>query len=547
MFCAISGEPPAQPVISTKSGQLYEARLIRKYIDENGKDPITGEVLSHDDLIEVKASPRAAAPRPPTHSSIPSLLTSLQNEYDGLMMELFTLKKNYDEVRMELAHALYANDAANRVVARLISERDEARSALASISGSLGASAGAGVGTDASNQGGDVEMSDGATTKGGLPPAAAQVITSTAQTLSSQRRAKMKRKAPAGYASAADVREFKTTASLPSMHSTKPPGVTSLDVSSSGNLLLTGGADKQVQVYDRASGRQIATLKGHTKKITRVVFSKPPLDAGIADVGTEAGEAPPPSFAVSASEDKSIRVWKLGASEGDPAPEYALSHVIKGYKAEVTGLDIHPSGALIGTCSKDGLWALHDPTTGERLLAVDAPSNETPEEAAGGYEYESFAFHPDGQLAATGTAGGVVRIWDVSAIQKVSTFRDHSASAGVTALGFSENGYYLAAGGKGSGEVKIWDLRKLSVAGTIDASESSKGEAGSVLALAFDPTASFLAVVGTDAKIYANKTWQLLAADDGNTAECTDCAWDPRDGSLVVSSLDRTVRILSKA
>ncbi|CEH17939.1 mRNA splicing factor [Ceraceosorus bombacis] len=523
MFCAISGEPPAQPVISSKSGQLYEARLIRKYIDENGKDPITGEVLSHDDLIEVKASPRAAAPRPPTHSSIPSLLTSLQNEYDGLMMELFTLKKNYDEVRMELAHALYANDAANRVVARLISERDEARSALASISGSLGASAGAGVGTDASNQGGDVEI------------------------LSSQRRAKMKRKAPAGYASAADVREFKTTTSLPSMHSTKPPGVTSLDVSSSGNLLLTGGADKQVQVYDRASGRQIATLKGHTKKITRVVFSKPPLDASIADVGTEAGEAPPPSFAVSASEDKSIRVWKLGANEGDAAPEYALSHVIKGYKAEVTGLDIHPSGALIGTCSKDGLWALHDPTTGERLLAVDAPSNETAEEAAGGYAYESFAFHPDGQLAATGTAGGVVRIWDVSAIQKVSTFRDHSASAGVTALGFSENGYYLAAGGKGSGEVKIWDLRKLSVAGTINASESSKGEAGNVLALAFDPTASFLAVVGTDAKIYANKTWQLLAADDGNTAECTDCAWDPRDGSLVVSSLDRTVRILSKA
>lgn len=44
------------------------------------------------------------------------------------MLELFTLKKAYDSVRQELAHALYANDSANRVVARLMWERDEARS-----------------------------------------------------------------------------------------------------------------------------------------------------------------------------------------------------------------------------------------------------------------------------------------------------------------------------------------------------------------------------------------------------------------------------------
>lgn len=72
--------------------------------------------------------PKTAVPRPPTLSSVPSLLTSLQNEYDSVMLELFTLKKAYDSVRQELAHALYANDSANRVVARLMWERDEARS-----------------------------------------------------------------------------------------------------------------------------------------------------------------------------------------------------------------------------------------------------------------------------------------------------------------------------------------------------------------------------------------------------------------------------------
>ena len=52
----VSGESPAIPVISKKSGLVYEQRLILKYIQENGKDPITGEELIEDDLIEVKSS-----------------------------------------------------------------------------------------------------------------------------------------------------------------------------------------------------------------------------------------------------------------------------------------------------------------------------------------------------------------------------------------------------------------------------------------------------------------------------------------------------------
>ena len=54
-FCAISGEPPQEPVVSPKSGQLYEKRLILKYIAENGTDPTTGDKLEESDLITIKA------------------------------------------------------------------------------------------------------------------------------------------------------------------------------------------------------------------------------------------------------------------------------------------------------------------------------------------------------------------------------------------------------------------------------------------------------------------------------------------------------------
>ena len=55
-FCAISGEPPQDAVISQKSGHVYERRLIIKYIEENGTEPITGDKLEESDLITIQAS-----------------------------------------------------------------------------------------------------------------------------------------------------------------------------------------------------------------------------------------------------------------------------------------------------------------------------------------------------------------------------------------------------------------------------------------------------------------------------------------------------------
>lgn len=54
-FCAISGEVPTEPVVAP-SGDVYERRVIEKYLAENGTDPITGAKLELSDLIKVKAS-----------------------------------------------------------------------------------------------------------------------------------------------------------------------------------------------------------------------------------------------------------------------------------------------------------------------------------------------------------------------------------------------------------------------------------------------------------------------------------------------------------
>jgi len=73
------------------------------------------------------SAPDTAAPRPPTHTSIPALLHLLQNEWDALVLATHNLEQKYNATRQELSYALYSQDAASRVVARLLRERDAAR------------------------------------------------------------------------------------------------------------------------------------------------------------------------------------------------------------------------------------------------------------------------------------------------------------------------------------------------------------------------------------------------------------------------------------
>eukprot|EP00775_Hariotina_reticulata_P003496 gene3496-3765_t len=121
MLCAISGTVPEQPMVSKKSGHVFEKTLIIKYIAETGKCPITGVDLAEDDLLQVTTS-KTIKPRSSAATSIPGLMGIFHDEWDALMLEHHTLRQN-----------LHTHDAACRVIARLLRERDEARAALSTL------------------------------------------------------------------------------------------------------------------------------------------------------------------------------------------------------------------------------------------------------------------------------------------------------------------------------------------------------------------------------------------------------------------------------
>ena len=131
-ICSLSGNIVEVPVISKKSGHMFEKRLIEKHIEATGQCPITGTELTKDDLLDVKTT-KATKPRSSSSSNIPSILSTLQSEWDTLMLETFNMKQQLDLGRQELSHSLYQHDAACRVICRLIKDRDESRNLLANI------------------------------------------------------------------------------------------------------------------------------------------------------------------------------------------------------------------------------------------------------------------------------------------------------------------------------------------------------------------------------------------------------------------------------
>lgn len=125
---------------------------------------MNGEDLTTDDLIELK-SQRIVRPRPPTLTSIPSLLSVFQEEWDALALETYTLQQNLAQTRRELSAALYQHDAAVRVIARLTKERDEARDALSKVT----------VGATRAGAAGEAMQVDSAA----LPQAVVEIIENT--------------------------------------------------------------------------------------------------------------------------------------------------------------------------------------------------------------------------------------------------------------------------------------------------------------------------------------------------------------------------------
>lgn len=104
--------------------------------------------MTKDALIVIAQTPQQYALANAVNSatlnanySIPNLLSTLQNEWDAVMLETFELRSQLDMCKKELSSALYKCDAAIRVAARAKQESDELRHTLTELTEAVGGQA----------------------------------------------------------------------------------------------------------------------------------------------------------------------------------------------------------------------------------------------------------------------------------------------------------------------------------------------------------------------------------------------------------------------
>uniref|UniRef100_A0A8C7M5D6 Pre-mRNA-processing factor 19 n=1 Tax=Oncorhynchus kisutch TaxID=8019 RepID=A0A8C7M5D6_ONCKI len=480
----VSNEVPEHPCVSPVSNQVFERRLIEKYIAENGTDPMNGQPLSEEQLIDIKVS-HPIRPKAPSSTSIPAILKALQDEWDAVMLHSFTLRQQLQTTRQELSHALYQHDAACRVIARLTKEVTAAREVsnktcpilvLLFILYFISQAGGAGEPMEVSEQ------------VGMIP----EIIQKRGKTV------------PEELVRTEDLSKYRQVATHAGLHSASVPGILSLDLCPSDtNKVLTGGADKNVVVFDKKEEQIIATLKGHTKKVTSVIYH------------------PSQSVVFSASPDSTIRVWSVTGGN--------CVQVVRAHEASVTGLSLHATGDYLLSSSEDQYWAFSDIQTGRVLTKVT--------DEAAGCALTCAQFHPDGLIFGTGTADSQIKIWDLKERTNVANFPGHIGP--VTSIAFSENGYYLATGAQDS-SVKLWDLRKLKNFKTITLDNNYE-----VKSLVFDQSGTYLAVGGTDIRVYICKQWSEVLNFTEHTGVVTGVAFGEHAQFLTSTGMDRSLKFYS--
>jgi len=509
LTCAISNEVPEVPVVSPVSGQVYERRLIEKYVTESGVDPVNKEPLSIEQLIEVKCSP-LVKPKPPSATSIPAILKSLQDEWDATMLHSFNLRQQLQTARQELSHALYQHDAACRVIARLNKEVTAAREALATLKPQAGGGMTPMVhgtpvhGAPATPSHGEPAAqaaAAGATQEAaGMTPDIVEKLQEKATVLTKNRKQRG-RTVPEELATVEAVREWAVLGSHPGLHSASVPGILAVDLAPDNARILTGGADKTATVFNKDTEQVVAALKGHTKKVNRVAFHREE------------------DLVVTGSHDATVRVWSVASG--------AATSVLRVHEGPVTGLSLHATGDYVLTTSTDQHWAFSDLRTGRLISKVTDPTAPVPLTCA--------QFHPDGLIFGTGGHDSAVKIWDLKEQSNVANFPGHSGQ--VAALSFSENGYYLATAADDNC-VKLWDLRKLRNFETLQLDEGYE-----VRDLCFDSSGTYLAVAGSDVRVYHCKKWTELKVLSEHTAMATGVRFGGHSQFLASTSMDRTLKV----
>jgi WD40 repeat protein len=280
--------------------------------------------------------------------------------------------------------------------------------------------------------------------------------------------------------------------------------VNSVAFSRDGRTLATASFDKTVRLWDAATHKQTATLKGHTDTVNRVTFS------------------PNGRTLATASADKTVRLWD--------AATHKQTATLKGHTDTVNRVTFSPNGRTLATASFDTTVRLWDAATHKQTATLKGHTDTV----------NSVTFSPNGRTLATASFDKTVRLWDAATHKQTATLKGHTDA--VNSVAFSRDGRTLATASFDK-TVRLWD------AATHKQTATLKGHTNTVNSVTFSPNGRTLATASFDktVRLWDAATHKQTATLKGHTDAVNSVAFS-RDGStLATASEDKTVRLWDAA
>ncbi len=232
-------------------------------------------------------------------------------------------------------------------------------------------------------------------------------------------------------------------------------------VSSDGKVLLTGGDDHSIFVWNVASGEQLFVLEGHKGTIRNFAFS-PNNQAFVSAsnddiirlwsvedgkeiaqfVGhdksvTDVSWLPDGKRFVSTSYDATVRVWEVATKE----EMMRMSVEDRGWMYTVA---VSPNGRYVIQGGDDQLGRVWDLETGELVMTLKGHTERI----------WSAEFSPDGKRILTGSYDNTARLWDAKRGEELLVLRGHTAQ--VWSVAFSQDGKRIVTGSWDK-TARVWD------------------------------------------------------------------------------------------
>ena len=395
-------------------------------------------------------------PKSLNEAGIPGVLDTLQTEWDTLVLEAHKLRKDLDSNRKTLANTLYQHDAACRVIARLMKERDEARQALAMTQDKLADYKDKFINNnlkEESKSKDNVENYEDQYEQEncGIYPELNTKMTELSQNLFAVRKTKKK---PDNYYKSTDFNNLKENGRYP-LHSSSSPGVLSLDINRAEcNFVCTGGNDGKVVVFDWNSRNVVSSLinQNNNSSVLGVEFTS----NGI----------------LLTRSDGMVEYWTVDLY----SESWDLKRQIKGTEGIIS--KVHPLHPYFIYSSSINSWGMFNMETGSKLVQVDLENNE---------ELSCVTVHPDGLMMATGSNNGVIRLWDIRSQTVAATLEEHKGP--VKNLRFSEKAIHLISSAENENTPLLWNLKKLNKSPPHKLIHSSSSKINSI---DFDPFGSYI-------------------------------------------------------